>query len=167
MYNYFEERFGKNYIKYEGVNILLLNPSIFKHYEGIFKRTTNVNSADVLVIKSGVFILYKLKSENTIRDLLLTQKKDNLLKYLENKIDFLLDMTLKECATCANCFDKRDYMSIYYLLMNDNHIMALAENGPDELCLSENVQRYISQKYNELGRHALLIKQGMIKVWRD
>lgn len=167
MYNYFEERFGRNYIKYEGENILVLNPSIFKHYEKIFTRTTNPKAADLLVVKGGMYTLYKLKSENTIRDLLLTQKNDNLLKYLENKCDFLLDMTLKECATCANCFDKRDYMSIYYLLMNDNHIMSLAENGCDELYLGENMKKYISEKYTELGRHALLIKQGMIKVWRN
>lgn len=123
-YNYFEERFGKNYVTYEGERLLVVNPSIFKNYIHLFERVSNPKKANVMIIRNGMPRMLRMKINITLKQILETQKNTMLKDYIiERKLGFLLDMTIQECMTCSECFDKRDPMSIFHLVLYDNHLM--------------------------------------------
>lgn len=165
-FNYFEKRFGKNYINYMGKDVLNINILVFKAYEHLFEKTRNVNNADILILRDGFPYLYKLRTDITIKEMLLTQKSRLLYKYLNNYYKQILDMEIKECATCSICFDKRDRMSIMYVILMDNHLIEMSKDENHEKFLPLSIINYIEDKYGKLNDHYNLIKSGELKVWR-
>lgn len=165
-YNYFEKRFGKRYINYMGKDILTVNHMIFNAYKHLFEKTRNINTSDILIIDNNIPYLYKLRTDITIKEMLLTQKNRLLYQYLNNYYKQILDMEIKECATCSICFDKRDRMSIMYLILMDNHLIEMSRDGKNEGFLPEGITNYIESKYGQLNNHYGLIKSGELKVWR-
>lgn len=163
MNNYFEKRFGSNYVKYEGRKTLLLKMHIFNRYKDLFIKTKK--NADLIYIDiNNIPRSYKLNPNVKIRNILITQKNTKLLEYISNRFDFILDMELRDCIPCT-CFNKRDKMSIVYSIFMDNMLLDVAQTS--EPGVLDNTIKYIANKYESLGKCYLLEKQGIIKVWAN
>lgn len=162
MNNLFEKRFGKNYVNYQGKDILLLNNKIFERYADMFVKSDH-RKADLVTIHNTVPRTYKVNPYATIKSLLLTQKNTLLMDYISEKFDWVLAMQLRDCVPCSRCFYKRDKMSIIYSICTDNHLMSLASKS--EPFVADNIMSYIEEKYENLGRYYLMEKEGLIKVW--